>query len=70
MFAGMDTDPLNLEQSKQDDLTIITPEGMTALLMVCFKVAMSNYSEPQSFKHDQSSINETNVTAYCPYVSS
>lgn len=70
MFAGMHIDPLSMDQNKDEDLSIITLNGLSALLTVCYKVAMSNYAEPQSFTQDPANINETNTSAYCPYVSS
>lgn len=70
MFASTKTNShhqQHSEQSKDDDLSIITPEGLQALLLVCFKVAMSSYSEPRS-SNQELVTNEMDATAYCPYV--
>lgn len=70
MFAGTHTNEKSIEeQTKGDDLSIITPDGLSALLLVCFKVAMANYSEPQTFNQEKLYTDGVNATVYCPYVS-
>lgn len=68
MFCGSAS--ITKNESDEDDHSIITQSGLTALLNVCYRIAMSNYGNASSSINDNNQQTLNEPSSYnCPYVS-